>query len=229
MINTPDKTEKDGVSFWLVLTEIFGSIAGIPGVIYFIETITSIFNDGYGVGTAIALPSFILVPAVFALPIIIKRLELLVSPFFVIVIMVMGMGLDNLFFSLSFIGLVLICLLGAATGFLIRSFFSSSGKMKILFITAGILVFLLPVSHAAYTFFGFPLHCMSVNKKVIEYAAENYPGFDLTVGRTTYDWFFSCYETKIYDKKDEDIYFWIQYEPGVFMLHPESFNVVNLP
>jgi hypothetical protein len=68
------KAEKTPIRLWWIIAEVAGSIAGVLG---FINMLSGILPSILGFMT---LPSFIFVPAVFALPIVINKTKLLFIP-----------------------------------------------------------------------------------------------------------------------------------------------------
>jgi|GEM_PF-1645145 len=211
MTETLRKKSKIPMFFWQIVAEIFGSVVG---VLFFIEILSGIFgiyNDGLFI--AMALMCFILVPAVFAFSIAIKKAMLLFIPVVIFPLFIVIFYFDSYPESILFFctALAFISVFGAVAGILIRLFRFGKGKKKNVIVTIGVLVLLTPVLFIGYVFSGFRFYSIPVNIKVKNYVAKTYSEFDVTVGRTWYDWYDGTYVTKVFDKNDKDIYFEIWY------------------
>ena len=203
--------EKAPIRLWHIIAEVLGSIAG---ALFFIDILSRVFYTNiYGLRITMTLLCFILVPSIFAFPIIIKELKLFFIPTFILPLFITAFYYGDypesiLFFCVALAG---IGAFGVIAGILICLFRSGKSKAKTILITVGGLVLLTPVLFIGYMSAGAPLHSMFVNRIVREYVAETYSDFDVMVSRTRYNWYGDVYETKIHDRSDEDIYFEIWY------------------
>jgi hypothetical protein len=206
--------EKIPLHRWQVIVEILGSIFG---VLFFIDILSGIITGVlHHIGTpmvilnvmriTIILLCFILVPAVFAFPIIIRKAKLLLIPAIIIPLIIIIFYVATYSYAVPFflIALAFIGGFGLIAGFLIRSFRSGKKICSII----GLVIFLTPVLLIGYVITGFPFHAIPVNRTVREYIAEHYSELDyIRVGRTWYDWYDGHYKTRIHDKDDREIYF----------------------
>ncbi|MCL2254012.1 MAG: hypothetical protein FWC09_06155 [Lachnospiraceae bacterium] len=214
-VNSDNTNESDINKLPKLIRQIlFMGFGSLLSVLLLID-ITSGILGGLGV---ISFLSFLLIPALFAFPIIIKKSKLLIIPsvlfplsFIIISITIFhpdeSLGIIQFFCLAS----SLIAAFGIVAGFLIRLFRSRKSKMKIILITVGGLVLLTPVLFIGYMSAGAPFHSMLVNKIIREYVDRTYSEFDVVVSRTWYDWYDGKYVTNIYDRNDEDIFFEVWY------------------
>ena len=220
MTDPCEKTKKAPTRLWQIL---FMSLGSLLSVLFLIDFTSSILG---GLG-AISFLSFLLTPTLFAFPIIIKKLKLLIIP-------AMLFPLSFAIISISvfyprersgmiwFFCIVSACIaaFGIAAGFLIRLFHSGRRNAKILPIAVGGLALLTPVLFIGYMSAGAPIHSMPANRIVREYVAQTYSEFDVIVDRTWYDWYDGKYITRIFDKDDRDIYFEVWYITKISQWNP---------
>ena len=198
----------------LIRQILFMSFGSLLSVLLLID-VTSGILGGLGV---ISFLSFLLIPTLFAFPILIKKSKLLIIPsvLFPLSFIIISIAFFHPDESLGIIQIFclasgFIAAFGIVAGLLIRLFRSRKSKVKIILITVGGLVLLTPVLFIGYMSAGAPFHSMPVNKIVREYVEQTYPGFDVVIDRTWYDWYDGKYVTRIIDKDDKDIYFEVWY------------------
>ncbi|MCL1982714.1 MAG: hypothetical protein FWG53_06495 [Clostridiales bacterium] len=148
-VNSDNTNESDAIKkpkqLWQILFLIFGSLLS---VFLFID-ITSGILGGLGF---ISFFNFLLTPALFAFPIIIRKSKLLIIPsalfplsFIIISIAIFhpneSLGIIQIFCLVS----AFIAAFGIVAGFLIRLFRSRKSKAKIIFMAIGGLVLLTPM------------------------------------------------------------------------------------
>ena len=219
MTETTEKnkvTKNAPIRLWQIIAEVIGSIAG---VLFFFETLSGTVSgaigiDNYALEVTMTLLCFILVPAVFAFPIVIKKNVLLVIPAIIMPLLVIIHYFEDYPESILLfcIALAVLGAFGAVAGVLIRLFRSWSKKTKIVFITVGSVVLLAPVLFVGYVLAGFPIHSIFVHQKVADYVAETYSEFDVVLDRTWYDWYDGKYVTEIRDRDDKNVFFEVWYD-----------------
>ena len=232
MTETPKINEKAPIRLWQVIAEVLGSAAG---VCFFIETLLGVVSgiigvDSYGLIVAMELLFYISVPSVFAFPIVIRKMKLLIIPSTLLSLVIVIYSFDSFPEILSpFIGVVILSAFGVMAGELFNLFRSRRSKAKILYGITGSLSLLTPVLFMGYIYTGFLLHSISgsklipfVGETVREYVAETYADFNIVVGRTIFDWYDDKYITYVHDESDEDIYFEIWYITETSQYNPTN-------
>jgi len=148
MVTIPEENDKanNPIQRWKTIAEVLGSIIGILLLI----DITSGIVGGLGV---ISFFSLLLIPAVFAFPIIIKTSKLLIMPSVIIPVVIIIIGIVFFHPSEILFIIILFCVVtailgafGIGAGFLIRSFHSRKGMLKVSLITVGCFILLTPVA-----------------------------------------------------------------------------------
>jgi len=131
---------------WKIIAEVLGSIVGILLLI----DITSGLLGGLGI---ISFFSLLLIPGVFAFPIAIKTSKLLIVPSVVISVVIIIIAIVFFHPSEILFIIILFCVVtailgvfGIGAGFLLRSFHSRKGILKVSLTTIGGFILLTPVA-----------------------------------------------------------------------------------
>ena len=188
---------------------LFMSLGSLAGVLLLID-ITSGIIGGFGV---ISFFSLLLIPALFAFPIIIKKSKLLIVPGVLLPVLIIIIGVSffhpsDRFYIIQIIGVVstVLAAFGVGAGLLIRRFRESRKPLKIIATVIGIVVLLVPFLFIFETFSGL-IRSPLVSLRVRSYVARHYADFNLRVGRTQFNFKDQYFSTEIHDRNNPDIYF----------------------
>ena len=200
-------------------------VISILAALLMMEILSGLFGKLWMLG----IFAFVLVPAVFAYPIILRRPMWLLIPVGLIpTTFIVIPSLIHLIFehggewsfgdiaAYAFIMSIicfLLALFGMGVGGFVRIYRKkkSWSRLAIMIIGASIFGF-IPVG-ISYAFMGAPIHSAFVNRTVRAYVAEVYSDFDLIVGRTrlTISLGGAMYQTRIHCANNRQFYFLIWY------------------
>lgn len=183
---------------------LFMSIGSVAAIALFL-TLNSV--------SVLSVLGVLLIPVLFAYPIISQKPRLLLIPCAVLCFgTVIYFAFDYAYMIPYTLGiLAVVASFGVVAGFIIRAVKKSTKKRKGIIKTFTIVLVLTPCLLLGYVFAGFPIHAIHVNTVVKNYIAENYSDFNIKVGYPYYDWYDGKYVSKIYDKDDKEIYFEVWY------------------
>ena len=159
----------------------------------------------------------VLGPVAFAYPMIVSRPKLLYIAagmavvWFIVLVLLSGY---DIYVSLLLLLLfVVVSALGLVAGLLIRHFRKSRKRVKVLAITGGIIVLLVPLLFFA-EIFGGVFRSPFVHLRIRTYVARNYADFDLNVNWSSYYFDGNMFSAQISDRNNPDIYFYITHGSG---------------
>ena len=160
--------------------------------------------------------SFVLIPALFAFPIVKKKKKLLFIPsvvFLIEIIVVYGFT-HLLLVSFLLIILTIIASFGIAAGLLINKLKGSEKKHVAIAKPIGVVFMLIPFAFVAnFVFLGNPIGVYLAHGRIETYVNKHYADFDFTVSFPKFvlssDGYW--YEATASDKNNEDISFEITY------------------
>jgi hypothetical protein len=196
--------EEIGTKRWQIITLIFASVLGIA---LFIDFLSFVFTGVF------SLLGFIVIPLVFAFPIIIGKYKLLLIPTGIFLLACTAVYITEYPDLIPFLVVVLGLIggLGAVAGGFVRWFRSAKGRKKLSYVIVGTLIALLPVLFVSSFLFGRPVVSLFINRKVQAHVVEHYYDFDLIVGRTWWDFKNDDYNTRVYYRNNNEFYFMIRY------------------
>ncbi|MCL2383812.1 MAG: DUF3139 domain-containing protein [Oscillospiraceae bacterium] len=182
--------------------------------------VTSAIVGGLGI---ISLLSLILIPILFAFPMLIKRRKLIIIPSILFPVLITSIifvffhPYDRLFLIPTFFVIVIVAALpGIAAGFLINLL--REKKKNKIFITLMCICTIIPTLYIGYVvqlfFLGNPVGSSFVYLRIRAYVSEQFPDDDLVVRFPQYCWKGNLFETTIVFRDDENVSFRIIYWGG---------------
>jgi|GEM_PF-2722055 len=189
------------------------SLVSVVAALLFMDLLDGGLNLGQ-----ISLLSVILIPTLFALPIIVKKSKLLLIPCVIlplvvtIVCFIAGLLTYILFFLLL---IALVAAPGISVGFLIKliraKMVGVKKRTETIAMVSGIIIPIISILLILTMFFVNPIGAFFANFKIQSYVVEHFPDYDLEVEFPRYDWKAGYFESNVASRENENINFRVIY------------------